>query len=180
MSEEELVPEIRPLAPDSAIGPEDKKSRKLWMVRIIRTNSEHRDFIALVRHLDADLAERDGKDHSFYAQFNKIDAIKHVVVAYEEDQPVGCGAIKKYAPNVMEIKRMYTLPESRGKGIGSKVLHELEAWAAELSYEKCILETGKKQPEAIALYEKNGYQVIPNYGQYAGVENSVCFEKLIS
>jgi GNAT superfamily N-acetyltransferase len=149
------------------------------MIRIIRTNSDNRDFIQLVKHLDADLAERDGKDHSFYAQFNKIDKIKYVVVAYENDRPVGCGAIKEYAPNTMEIKRMYTSPESRGKGIASKVLGELEVWASELSYEKCILETGKKQPEAIGLYKKNGYKIIPNYGQYAEIENSLCFEKQI-
>jgi putative acetyltransferase len=147
------------------------------MIRTIRTNSDHQDFIQLVKHLDADLAERDGKDHSFYAQFNKIDKIKYVVIAYDEDKPVGCGAIKEYAPGTMEIKRMYTLPESRGKGIASKVLSALEEWAIELEYEKCILETGKKQPEAIRLYEKNDYSVIPNYGQYAGIENSVCFEK---
>jgi putative acetyltransferase len=149
------------------------------MVRIIRTNSDNQDFVQLVRHLDADLAKRDGEDHSFYAQFNKIDKIKYVVVAYEDDRPVGCGAIKEYAPDTMEIKRMYTLPESRGKGIASKILRELEAWAVELSYEKCILETGKKQPEAIGLYKKNGYQIIPNYGQYAEIENSICFEKPI-
>ncbi|HET9911966.1 MAG TPA: GNAT family N-acetyltransferase [Anaerolineales bacterium] len=149
------------------------------MIRIIRTNSDNHDFVQLVKHLDADLAERDGEDHSFYAQFNKIDKIKYVVVAYENDQPVGCGAIKEYAPDTMEIKRMYTSPESRGKGIASKVLRELEAWAAELSYEKCILETGKKQPEAIGLYKKNGYKIIPNYGQYAEIENSICFEKPI-
>jgi GNAT superfamily N-acetyltransferase len=149
------------------------------MIRIIRTNSEDQDFVQLVRHLDADLAERDGEDHSFYAQFNKIDKIKHAVVTYEDDRPVGCGAIKEYAPDTMEIKRMYTLPESRGKGIASKILRELEAWAVELSYKKCILETGKKQPEAIGLYKKNGYQIIPNYGQYAEIENSICFEKPI-
>lgn len=147
------------------------------MIKTTRTTSENQDFVQLVKRLDADLAERDGKDHAFYAQFNKIDKINHVVVAYENGRPVGCGAIKEYAPGTMEIKRMYTLPENRGKGIASKVLVELEAWAAELSYEKCILETGRKQPEAIALYEKNGYRIIPNYGQYAGIENSLCFEK---
>jgi putative acetyltransferase len=147
------------------------------MIRVKRTDSENQDFIGLVKHLDADLAERDGNEHSFYAQFNKINKIKYVVVAYENSQPVGCGAIKEYTPNTMEIKRMYTLPEYRGKGIASKVLSELEIWATELSYEKCILETGKKQPEAIALYKKNGYKLIPNYGQYAEIENSVCFEK---
>ncbi|HMB23710.1 MAG TPA: GNAT family N-acetyltransferase [Anaerolineales bacterium] len=149
------------------------------MIRTTRTNSEDQDFVQLVKHLDADLAERDGQNHSFYAQFNKIDKIKHVVVAYDDDQPVGCGAIKEYTPGIMEVKRMYTTPESRGKGVASKILRELETWAAELSYEKCILETGKKQPEAIGLYKKNGYKMIPNYGQYAEVENSVCFEKQI-
>ena len=147
------------------------------MIRTIRTDSDNQDFIKLVQHLDADLAQRDGNEHAFYAQFNKIDKIKYVVVAYEDDKPLGCGAIKEYAPNTMEIKRMYTSPESRGKGVASKVLAELEKWAAELSCEKCILETGKKQPEAIELYKKNGYKLIPNYGQYAKIENSVCFEK---
>ena len=149
------------------------------MITLNRTDSENPDFIELVRHLDADLAERDGQEHSFYAQFNKIARIKYVIVAYENGQPVSCGAIKEYESNIMEVKRMYTRPEWRGKGIASQVLIELEKWAAELSYKKCILETGKKQPEAIRLYEKNGYKLIPNYVQYAGVDNSVCFEKSI-
>jgi putative acetyltransferase len=147
------------------------------MRSILRTNSDNPDFISLVKLLDAELAERDGEDHPFYAQFNKIDKIKYVVVAYANKTPVSCGAIKEYSPDTMEVKRMYSLPESRGKGIATKVLIELEKWAKELSFEKCILETGKKQPEAIALYKKNGYKLIPNFGQYAGVDNSVCFEK---
>lgn len=84
---------------------------------------------------------------------------------------------KKYDDDTMEVKRMYTLDDYRGKGIATKVLAELEKWANELSFKKCILETGKKQPEAIRLYQKNGYKIIPNYGQYAQVENSLCFEK---
>jgi GNAT superfamily N-acetyltransferase len=74
---------------------------------------------------------------------------------------------------------MYTLPEMRGQGVAGQVLSALEDWACELGYEKCVLETGKKQPEAIRLYEKSGYRRIQNYGQYAGVENSVCFEKIV-
>lgn len=147
------------------------------MIRTIRTNSDNTDFIGLVRYLDADLAIRDGKDHSFYSQFNKIDKIKYVVVAYENETAVGCGAIKEFDSESMEVKRMYTAPESRGKGIALNVLNELEAWATEMAYTKCVLETGKRQPEAIALYEKNGYKRIPNYGQYIGMENSLCFEK---
>ncbi len=149
------------------------------MIEIIRTDSNNAAFVALVKLLDTDLAERDGKDHSFYAQFNKIDLIKHAVVAYENGKPIGCGAIKEYASKAMEVKRMYTLPECRARGIATKILTALESWAAELLYDKCLLETGKKQPEAIALYKKSGYHIIPNYGQYAGVENSVCFEKTL-
>ena len=146
------------------------------MITIRRTDSDNQDFSELIKHLDADLAERDGKDHAFYAQFNKIERIKYAVVAYENNQSVGCGAMREYAPKIMEVKRMYTLPASRGRGIASKVLTELEKWASELSYETCVLETGKKQPEAIRLYQKSGYSLIPNYGQYAGIENSVCFD----
>lgn len=147
------------------------------MINVTRTSSQNQDFIALVKHLDADLAIRDGDDHSFYDQFNKIDLIKHVVVLYNNGTAVACGAIKEHSPKTMEVKRMYTLPKSRGHGLASMVLTELEIWARELSHEKCILETGKMQPEAIQLYEKSGYRLIPNYGQYAGIINSLCFQK---
>jgi len=147
------------------------------MIHILRTNSDHHDFIELVKLLDADLAQRDGEEHSFYAQFNTIDKIKYVALAYENEKPLGCGAIKEFGANTMEIKRMYVSPESRKRGIATKILSELENWASELSYAKCILETGKGQPEAIGLYKRNGYTLIPNYGQYAGTENSLCFEK---
>jgi GNAT superfamily N-acetyltransferase len=147
------------------------------ILKIVRTSSDNPDFKELVKLLDAELAERDGADHPFYAQYNKIDKIKFAVVAYENGKPVSCGAIKEYSNDTMEIKRMYTLPESRGRGIAAKVLSDLENWTKELSFKKCILETGKKQPEAIALYKKNGYKLIPNYGQYAEVENSLCFKK---
>lgn len=149
------------------------------MIIVKRTDSKNPDFIQLVKLLDAELAKRDSEDHLFYSQFNTLDKIKHVVIAFEDNNPVGCGSIKVYSPDTMEVKRMFVLPDHRNKGIASKVLTELEKWASEMSYKKCILETGKKQPEAISLYKKNGYSSIPNYGQYAGVENSVCFEKII-
>ena len=150
------------------------------MLTLTRTDSDNSHFIQLVRLLDADLASRDGNEHSFYAQFNKIDKIRHVVVAFENNLPVGCGAIKSYDLQTMEVKRMYTLPEHRGKGIAKNILKELEKWAAELSCNKCILATGKRQPEAIELYQRSGYTIIPNYGQYAAIENSVCFEKQLT
>lgn len=150
------------------------------MYKLKRTNSEDLDFHKLVVELDKDLAIRDGEEHSFFAQFNKIIKIKYVVLVYEHEIALGCGAIKEYTKNIMEIKRMFVLPEKRGKGIASLVLKELENWTKELGYEKCILETGIKQPEAISLYKKNNFNRIRNYGQYAEVENSVCFEKVIT
>jgi GNAT superfamily N-acetyltransferase len=125
------------------------------------------------------LAERDGADHSFYAQFNTIQKIKYVVLAYEENQHLGCGGIKEFDVGTMEVKRMYVSPEFRGQGIAAKILAELEGWASEMSVTKCVLETGKRQPEAIRLYTKSGYRIIPNYGQYAAMDNSICFEKEI-
>lgn len=150
------------------------------MIILKRTDSEDSDFIELVKLLDADLVDRYGDEQIFYSQFNKITKIRHVIVVFENHEAIACGAIKEYSPQIMEVKRMYCLPEKRGRGIATKILIELEAWAKELSYEKCILETGIKQEEAIALYSKNNYQRIPNYGQYEGKEQSVCFEKNLS
>ena len=149
------------------------------MIILIRTDSANPDFCSLVRLLDDDLAERDGLEHVFYAQYNKTDHIKHAVVAYDNHQPVACGAMKAFTADSVEIKRMYTETSNRKKGIAGLVLAELERWAGELNYLTCVLETGKRQPEAIAFYKKHGYEIIPNYGQYAGIENSVCFEKIL-
>ncbi|MES2829196.1 MAG: GNAT family N-acetyltransferase [Bacteroidota bacterium] len=147
------------------------------MISFIRTDSENADFRKLVALLDEELAQRDGSDHSFYAQFNKVDSIKNVVVAFLHDTPLACGAFKPFDIEAVEIKRMYVMEEERGKGLAGKVLTALEYWAKELGYQKSVLETGIRQPEAIALYKKMGYSVTPNYGQYIGIENSVCFEK---
>jgi GNAT superfamily N-acetyltransferase len=149
------------------------------MLSTTRTSSDNPDFRELVRALDQDLALRDGADHSFYAQFNKIDHLQHTIVAYENETPVGCGAIKAFSADAMEVKRMFVPVGKRGQGVASAVLAALEKWAKELGYKKCVLETGKRQPEAIGLYKKNGYVLTSNYGQYIGVENSVCFEKTI-
>jgi putative acetyltransferase len=149
------------------------------MLPLTRTNAQNPDYTRLIKFLDADLAEKDGDEHAFYAQFNKSDMIRHVLVAYIDEVAVGCGAIKEYQPGVAEVKRMFVSPEARGKGIATQILTELEVWAKELGFKKCILETGKKQVEAIALYQKNSYKIIPNYGQYEGMDNSLCFEKEI-
>lgn len=143
----------------------------------IRTNAQNPDFIELVKALDKDLAITDGDEHAFYDQFNKLDTIKYVVLAYNNGKVVACGAIKQYDEQTMEVKRMYTIPAARGKGVASDIIQALEIWTQELHFQRCILETGTRQHAAIRLYQKNNYQVIENYGQYEGMENSICFEK---
>ena len=147
------------------------------MIHFIRTDATHTDFKKLVTELDAELRIRDGDESEFYEQFNKSDSIKYAVVIYQNEIPVGCGALRPYAEDKIEVKRMYVPLEHRSKGLATLVVNELEKWAMELGFYHLILETGIRQPEAIHLYTKNGYHCILNYGQYHGVTSSVCFAK---
>jgi len=149
------------------------------MITYSKTNSHNTDFQKLVAELDADLKIRDGEDHAFYAELNKTDNIKFVIVAYDDESPVGCGSIREYADDTMEVKRMFVLPNRRGEGIATGILKQLEKWAFDLNFKRCLLETGKNQPEAIALYKKSQYHTVPNFGKYVNAENSICFEKVL-
>ncbi len=147
------------------------------MIKLVRTNSENQDFVSLVQSLNDYLKIVDGDEHAFYNQYNNIDILKHVVIVYEDNLPLGCGAFKAYNDNTVEIKRMFTKIDARGNGIASKILEELEKWSKELSFKACVLETGKRQKEAVSLYKKMNYSIIPNYGQYKNIANSLCFKK---
>lgn len=147
------------------------------MTALIRTDSGNADFVKLVHQLNEYLKMMDGEEHAFYSQYNGIESLKNVIVAYVNSEPVGCGAFKKFDDNRVEIKRMYTSSEHRGIGVASKILKELESWSQEMSYSTSILETGKRQIEAVQFYKKNNYKIITNYGQYLGKDNSLCFEK---
>ncbi|WP_046758562.1 GNAT family N-acetyltransferase [Kordia jejudonensis] len=144
-----------------------------------RTNSKDNDFISLVKELDAFLTIQNGEKDDFFSQFNGLEDLQYVVVLYVDKKPIGCGALKIYNNTTVEIKRMYIQTELQGKNLGVTILKALETWATELGNTRCILETGTMLPEAIRFYEKNNYQRIPNYDQYIGVEESVCFEKQI-
>ena len=149
------------------------------MKKIIRTDNKNVDFNKLIIELDAYLKVTDGADHEFYNQFNGLDNIKNVVIAYKDNQAIGCGAFKKLDNETIEIKRMYVKFAHRGSGTAQAILNSLELWALEKGFKKCILETGNRQVEAIKFYKKFGYKSIPNYGQYIHMEDSNCFEKLV-
>ena len=147
-------------------------------MKLLKTNSNHSDFQKLTQLFDDYLVEIDGDEKDFFAQYNQI-YIDNVIVCYEDEIAVGCGAFKEYEPTVAEIKRMFVLPEKRGKGIASTVLNALEIWAKEKGFQHAILETSNQLTNAISLYQKSGYEVIPNYGQYIDVESSVCMKKIL-
>ncbi len=146
-------------------------------IEIRRTNSENEHFLKLIIELEKHLTNADEEAHSECKQYNKLETIKHVIIAYIGGTAIGCGAIRKYDADLIEIKRMFVSVDARGQGVGSKVLAELEAWAKELGFKSTILETGDMLPEAVKLYKRNNYIQIPNYGQYKDMEKSICFAK---
>ena len=145
-----------------------------------KTTSDNIDFKKLVAELDYHLTDFYGEEQDFFDKHNKVDAIKNVIIIYDNDIPIGCGGIKEYSNLIMEIKRMYIKPEYRGQGIASNILLSLENWATELGYSSTILETLKAKESVISMYSKNGYKIIPNYGQYENIESSVCMRKIIN
>jgi putative acetyltransferase len=149
------------------------------MIKLLRCNSENQDFRDLVSILDEDLNSRYGILQAQYEKFNKIESIETVVVAYQDEIPVGCGCFKKFDDRSVEIKRMFVKIENRGQGIAKMILTELERWAEETGNKTSFLETGIKQYEAISFYTNFGYKRIENFGQYIGNSNSICMSKVL-
>ncbi len=145
---------------------------------VIQTSSNNPDFKYLTALFDEYLIDIDGDEKDFFAQYNQI-YLENVIVCYENKTPVGCGAFKVIDSKTVEIKRMFVHPDFRGKGVANQILNELEIWARELEYSEAILETSIKLENAIALYNKSAYSKIENYGQYIGVESSVCMKKVL-
>lgn len=139
---------------------------------------EHPDLHELIRRLDRDLLDRYPAEHIFGIDFTD-PAVKnvHFAVAYLGGEPVGCGAIRPLTGRAAELKRFFVDPAFRRRGIASSLLAHLERHAAREGFAAIRLETGARQPESIALYEKFGYRQIPCFGEYADCEASVCYEK---
>lgn len=148
------------------------------MIELKRTSSDDPDFLALIGLLDQDLWRRYPETQQFFQGFNKIKLDAKAVVAYDNGKPAGCGCFRAAGNgHVAEMKRMYVIEEARGRGIARQVLYELEVWAKESGKQQAILETGFKQPEALALYTKSGYQQIDRYEPYIDREDSLCMGK---
>jgi len=102
------------------------------------------------------------------------------LVAFDGDEAVGCGGLRTLDDAHGEIKRMYVIPERRGSGVSTTILSALEEEARSRGWTRLVLETGDQQPDAIRLYEREGYSRIPNFGYYADSELSICYEKVLA
>ena len=131
----------------------------------------------MVAELDAELWRRYGDVHAEFAPHNVIESLPTCVVALDGDAPIGCGALRPYSADAIEIKRMYVAPSARGRGISKQILGALVAWAKELGYPFAILETGPEQPEAVGLYERAGFERTERYAPYLDQPTSICMRK---
>lgn len=164
------------------------RGKEIWVVgrgrvyiltEFVRTDGKNEDFIENCRLLDRDLDRRVGRQikREKYQKFNQLDEIREAVVVYEDQKPAGGGAIRKYDDDTVELKRVFVHNEYQGRGIGSRLVSLLMEWAAELGYQRMILETGELLAESCAVYKKLGFEVIPNYGPYADMPESLCMAR---
>jgi GNAT superfamily N-acetyltransferase len=131
----------------------------------------------LIAELDRRYADRiDDEAHSFHPAQATVPRSIFLIATFD-GEPVGCGALRPFTTDVVEIKRMYVREASRGIGVARAILAELERFAAQFGYKSMILETGVRQPEAIALYTRHGFTPIPNFSEYADNPLSVCYGK---
>ncbi|MCM3748542.1 GNAT family N-acetyltransferase [Paenibacillus pasadenensis] len=132
----------------------------------------------LIARLDEDLERRYPAEGIFRLDFNS-PKVKDVffALAYEGERPVACGAFQPLDGQSAELKRFFVEPDCRNRGIASKLLVFLESNALDRGFSTMRLEAGEEQPEAVSLYAKRGYAVIPLYGEYIGSEYSLCMEK---
>ena len=159
------------------------KSQLLGLSKLefMDTDGSNPDFAMLCNKLDLALDELVGTkfQRNQYEQYNHRDSIQDVIVVYQNGKPVGCGGFKMYDEEHAELKRIFTDKLSQNMGLGTELVRRLEAKAKIKGYKWCILETGKPLEAACHLYEKAGYKVIPNYGQYADMPDSICMERKI-
>ena len=148
-------------------------------MEFVYTNGDNSDFIELCHSLDDFLNELVGgeENRAEYIQYNRLDDIHDVIVAYDDGIPVGIASFKKYDDECAEVKRVFIKQKYRGRGISNKLMELLENVAKEKGYHYLILESGEPLVAAMALYRKIGYKVIPNYGQYKDMPNSICMKK---
>ena len=147
------------------------------MIRMERSNKLTEDFNLLDNLLDEDYYERFGEISLEYKKYNTLERVTGFVLAYDGATPVACGCIRQLGPETAELKRIFVRKEYRRRKIASRIIEECEEMARDEGFDKIALQTGAVMDEAITLYKKHGYEMVANYGEFAGDERSVCMEK---
>lgn len=156
-----------------------KHTKGEYKMRCEYTDGSNPDFAELCRQLDHNLDELVGgfEQRKNYVQYNTLENIHDVILFYDDDKPFACASFKYYEEGVAEMKRVFIRKEYRGQGFAVELVRTLEATAREKGFQKMILETGKPLFAAIKLYQKMGYRIIENYGQYKNMALSICMSK---
>lgn len=94
-------------------------------------------------------------------------------MAEVDGEPAGCGGWRVHGAGAVEVKRVYVVPGFRRRGLADVLMAELEATAAAAGHRAVVLNSGGRQPEALALYERLGYHPVPGYGPYADSPGAV-------
>ena len=154
-------------------------SKELSEMTLEDRDGSDKDFIYLCGELDKALEELVGGkfQRNVYAKYNTTEMIHDAIVVYDGEKPVACGSFKRYDDEHAELKRVFVSKDIASHGLGSQIVGRLEDKARQQGYRYCILETGVPLKAACHMYQKLGYKVIPNYGQYADMSNSICMEK---
>tara|TARA_B100000676_G_scaffold309508_2_gene373251 strand:- start:1729 stop:2214 length:486 start_codon:yes stop_codon:yes gene_type:complete len=144
--------------------------------------------IALITELNAELSAVYPEERANHFRLDKAETQPGngaFIIAFDGDVPLGCGAVRRrldapapYSPGG-EIKRMYVRDQYRRRGVAACVLASLEQEASKLGLEHLLLETGTRQAAAVGLYERAGFVVIPNFGEYAESPLSLCMAKTL-
>lgn len=148
---------------------------------LVYTDGCNLDFIHLCNQLDDNLNKLVGGEtqRSQYIQYNGLSDIHDVFVLYENGKPIGCASFKEYEPEIAEVKRVFVHDDYRGRGLSKILMQGVEQKAIQLGYKELILETGDALVAAHGLYCSLGFNVIPNYGQYTDMKESVCMRKYL-
>lgn len=153
------------------------------MINIIfkEVDYDNQDFTRLSIELDSFLNQAIGGEsiREKYKKFNNLNTMDYVVVAYDGKTPIGCGALRKYSPEEIEVKRVFLREEYRENNVGGMLLERLISKSKELGFQRMILETGDFLEASVRLYSRYGFERIANYGEYAEMEESVCMARPI-
>ena len=149
------------------------------MIEVRRVAWDDPDGVALREAQQAEVSARYGVDDSEPGPKPTAADMTLFLVAFDGEEPVGCGGLRALDATHGEVKRMYVIPARRGTGVSTAILRRLEEEARALGWERLLLETGTEQPDAMRFYEREGFARIPDYGHYVDSEISRCYAKAL-